>query len=44
MVKTLKKISGPKMGQLGTKRGQNEVLGNFLAQNELLFGDSAYCD
>ena len=39
-----KKIAGPKMGQLGPKRGQNEVLGHFLAQNALVFGDFAYYD
>ena len=39
-----KKFAGPKMGQLGPKRGQNEVLGHFLAQNALVFGDFAYYD
>ena len=37
-----KKFAGPKMGHLGPKRGQNEVLGHFLAQNASVFGDFAY--
>ena len=32
------------MGHLGPKRGQNEVLGLFLAQNALVFADSVYYD
>ena len=32
------------MGQLGLKRGQNEVLGHFLVQNALFFADSVYYD
>ena len=32
------------MGQLGPKRGQNEVLGHFLIQNALDFADVAYYD
>ena len=44
MVRALKKIAGPKMGQLGPKRGQNKVLGHFLAQNALVFDDFAYDD
>ena len=30
------------MGHLGPKRGQNEVLGPYLAQNALVFGHFAY--
>ena len=33
-----------KWAQLGPKRGQNEVLGHFLAQNALVFADSVYYD
>ena len=32
------------MGHLGPKRGQNEVLGHFLAQNALVFADSVFYD
>ena len=32
------------MGQLGPKRGQNEVLGHFIVQNALVFADSVYYD
>ena len=32
------------MGQLGPKRGQNEVLGHFHVQNALVFVDFAYYD
>ena len=32
------------MGHLGPKRGQNEVLGHFLAQNASVFADFAYFD
>ena len=32
------------MGHLGLKRGQNEVLGHYLAQNALVFGDIGYYD
>ena len=32
------------MGQLGPKRGQNEVLGHFLALNALDFADAVYYD
>ena len=32
-----KNFAGPKMGHLGPKRGQNEVLGPFLIQNALDF-------
>ena len=32
------------MGHLGLKRGQNEVLGHYLAQNALVFGDIGYDD
>ena len=40
-----KKIfGGPKMGHLGLKMGQNEVLGHFLLQKSLVFGDFAYYD
>ena len=39
-----KKHVGPKMGHLGPKRGQNEVLGHFLGQNALVFADSVYHD
>ena len=39
-----KNFAGPKMGHLGPKRGQNEVLGLFLAQNALVFADSVYYD
>ena len=42
MVKVLKKIAGPKMGHLGPRSVQNEVLGHFLAQNASVFGDFAY--
>ena len=45
VVQVLKKIfAGPKMGHLGPKRGQNEVLGHFLVQNALFFADSVYYD
>ena len=44
VAKVLKKIAGPKMGHLGPKRGQNEVLSHYLAQNALVFGDVAYHD
>ena len=39
-----KKLFGPKMGQLGPKRGKNEVLSRFLAQYALVFPDFAYYD
>ena len=39
-----KEFAGPKMGRLGPKRGQNEVLGHFLAQNALAFADSVFHD
>ena len=39
-----KKLFGPKMGQLGPKRGQNEVLGHFHVQNALVFADFVYYD
>ena len=43
MVKVLKKkFAGPKMGHLGPKRGQNEVLGPYLAQSALVFDHFAY--
>ena len=32
------------MGNLGLKRGQNEVFSHFLVQNALDFADSAYYD
>ena len=32
------------MGQLGPKRGQNEVLGHFLVQNALVFADFVHYD
>ena len=32
------------MGQLGPKRGQNEVLGHFLVQNALVFADYVHYD
>ena len=32
------------MGHLGQKRGQNEVLVHYFAQNALVFGDYAYHD
>ena len=35
---------GPKWAQLGPKRGQNEVLGHFLAQNALVLTDSVVYD
>ena len=44
IVQVLKKFAGPEMGQLGPKRGQNEVLGHFLVQNVLVFGDFAHDD
>ena len=45
MVKVLKKkFAGPKMGHLGPKRGQNEVLDHLLVQKELVFGDFANYD
>ena len=37
-------IFGPKMGQLGPRRGQNEVLGHFLVQNALVFADFVHYD
>ena len=39
-----KKFAGPKMGHLGPKRGQNEVLGHYLAQKALVFRDFGYDD
>ena len=39
-----KEFAGPKMGQLGPERGQNEVLGHFLGYYALVFGDFAYYD
>ena len=39
-----KKIFGPEMGQLGLKRGQNEVLGLFYGQSALVFANFAYYD
>ena len=36
-----KKSFGPKMGHLGPKRDQNEVLGHFHVQNALIFADFA---
>ena len=45
VVQVLKKIfAGPKMGHLGPKRGQNEVLCLFLGYYALVFGDFAYYD
>ena len=44
MVSAEKNFVGPKMGQIRAKRGQNEVLGHFLAQNALVFADSVYYD
>ena len=38
-VQVLKKIAGPKIDNLGSIKGQNEVLGYYLVQNELVFGD-----
>ena len=35
---------GPKMGPIGAKRGQNEVLGHFLVQNSFVLADFAYYD
>ena len=32
------------MGQIGPKKGQNEVIGYVYAQNALLFADYAYYD
>ena len=37
-----KKFDGPKMGQLGPKMGQNEVIWHFLCENALIFADCAY--
>ena len=39
-----KKFAGPKMGHLGPKRGQNEVLGHFLVQSSFVLADFAYYD
>ena len=39
-----KNFVGPKMAQLGPKKGQNEVIGYVYAQNALLFADYAYYD
>ena len=39
-----KNLLALKWAQLGPKRGQNEVLGHFLVQNALVFGDFAYYD
>ena len=39
-----KKFAGPWKGNLGSKRGQNEVLGPYLAQNALVFVHFAYRD
>ena len=45
VVKVLKKNSlALKWDQLGPKRGQNEVLGRFLAQNALVFADFVFYD
>ena len=35
-------FAGPKMGHLGPKRGQDEVLGHFLGQYALVFAGFAY--
>ena len=32
------------MGHLGLKRSQNEVLGHYLPQNALVYGDFGYYD
>ena len=37
-----KKLLALKWAQLGPKRGQNEVFGNFWAQNALVFADFVY--
>ena len=37
-----KKLAGTKMGQLGPKMGQNEVLGHFLVRYALVFAGYAY--
>ena len=44
VLQVLKKIAGPKMGHLGQKMGQDEVLGHFLGYYALGFGDFAYYD
>ena len=44
VVQWLKKIVGPKMGQLGQKRGQNKVLGCILAPNALVLPNFALED
>ncbi len=44
VVQVLKKLAGPKTGQLGPKMGQNEVLGHFLVQYALVFAGRAYYD
>ena len=44
VVQELKKIAGPKMGELGPKMGQNEVLDHFLVQYALVFAGCAYYD
>ena len=38
------KFAGPKMGQLGPKMGQNDVLGHFLVQYALVFAGYACYD
>ena len=37
-------FAGPKMGHLGLKRGQDEVLGYFLGHYVLVFAGFAYYD
>ena len=37
-----KKMCWPKNGHFRAKKGQNEVLGHFLGQYALVFGDFAY--
>ena len=39
-----KNLVWPKMGQLGPKRGQNELIGHFLGYYALVFDDFAYYD
>ena len=39
-----KKLFGPKMGQLGPKRGQDEVLSHFLVVNAIVFASFVYFD
>ena len=44
VVQVLKKFAGPKLGYLGPKWDQEEVLGHFVNQSVLVFGDFAYFD